>query len=103
MKADPIQLAVCLLTRDLLTGTVHLTVGVRDKRRHVTEEVYEVRAGPGLVVLLKADGAFYEVRQGGGCSCPDANYRRRSYGCKHQAAVRQAGLLGVQRTEVRAG
>lgn len=102
MKADPIQLAVCLTTRDHVTGTTHLTVGWREKKRHVIEESYEVRAGPGLVLLVKEDGTFHEVRLTG-CSCPDANYRRRSYGCKHQAAVRLAGLLGAQRTEVRAG
>ncbi len=94
MNADPIQLAVCLLVRDLLTGSLHLTIGVRDKRRHVTEESYAVLRGPGgLVVLAKEDGTFYELRAGGQCSCDDAKYRRRAGGCKHAEAARLAGLM----------
>ncbi len=94
MNADPVSLVVCFTTLDHITGSLHLTVGVRDKRRHVTEESYAVLRGPGgLVVLAKEDGTFHELRAGGSCSCDDAKYRRRAGGCKHVQAARLAGLF----------
>ncbi len=97
MNGPPIQLAVCLLTKDMLAGgSLTLTVGVRDKRRHVTEESYEVRAVAGGVDLVKEDGEVYEVRQGGSCTCDDARYRKRDGGCKHSVAAHAAGLFARQ-------
>lgn len=95
MKADPIQLAVCLKVWDCLSKSLHLTVGVRDKRRHVTEESYEVRRDGEAVLLTKDDGETYTLLPGGRCDCKDADYRSRPGGCKHLAAARLAGLLGA--------
>ncbi len=92
MNSDPVELITCLLVRDCITSTMHLTVGVRPKGRRVLEEVYEVRVGLDFLLLIKDGGEFYELRPGGSCSCPDAKYRRRL--CKHLVATRMAGLLG---------
>ena len=95
MNGPPIQLVVCNKIKDCLTGSLHLTIGVKDKRRHVTEESYELRKAGDAILFVKDDGEVYEVRPGGSCTCDDAKYRHRPTGCKHCCAARLAGLFGA--------
>jgi hypothetical protein len=91
MKSNPVELKLCLLIQDCLSGATSLTVGVLSSRGRLAETMYQVHQdGPG-VTLVKEDGEAHTVTPGGRCTCEDAKFRRRI--CKHVHAVRAAGLL----------
>lgn len=96
MHAPPVGLKSCRKVFDCLTRQLSLIIGVMTGRGKLVETVYEVRRGEGgAVELVREDGEIITVEPGGRCTCPDAKYRKRGTGCKHVAACRLAGLLGV--------
>lgn len=94
MRHQPVRLATCIRSRDLLNGTDFLTIGITSVRGKTVEKCYTLQRGeePGTWDLVHEDGEVVTVKPGGRCSCDDQKFRGRE--CKHVLATRLAGLFG---------